>query len=372
MRSRKFIPIALLTALAAIGAAACGSKSKSSSTSGNAASLPQLTTNLTGAGATFPEPLYKLWAQDFQSITGGQVNYQGIGSGGGVAQFTAKTVDFGASDVAMTDAELAAAQKNGPADNIPTVFGSVTVAYNVKGIDKNLKLDGSTIADMFLGKIEKWNDPEIAKQNSGVSLPSTPISIVHRSDESGTTGLFTQFLTETSPAWKAGPGEGKTVKWPTGTGGKGNPGVAAGVKGTNGAVGYVELAYAVQSKMTTADVKNKDGSYVAPTLASTTAAGEGISVPADLRFSAINASGADAYPIASATFMLVYEDPCKAAGLSADKAKALKTWLTYAMNQGQQKAPSLQYAPLPSGLKDKAVAKIDALQCNGQDISLGS
>ena len=200
------------------------------------------------------------------------------------------------------------------------MFGAVTVSYNVKGVDKGLKLDGKTVADIFLGKITKWNDPAIAQGNPDAKLPSSDITVCHRSDESGTTKLFTTFLAAYSPEWKNGPGVDKTVKWPTGTGAKGNDGVAACVKQNDGSVGYVEQAYALANSFTFADLKNKAGNFVAPTLESTSAAGDGLKVPDDLRFSAIDAPGDQAYPIASGTFLLVYQDMCKA-GLSKEKAK---------------------------------------------------
>jgi phosphate transport system substrate-binding protein len=268
----------------------------------------------------------------------------------------------------MKPEEVTAAQKKGDPVHVPTVFGAVTVSYNVPGVEKGLKLDGATVADLFLGKIKKWNDPAIANLNSGAKLPGTNVTVCHRSDESGTTKLFTTFLADYSPAWKNGPGVDKTVKWPTGTGAKGNDGVAACVKQNQGAVGYVEEAYALQNGFSTADVKNKAGNFIAPTLASTSAAGDGLKVPADLRFDAINAPGAQAYPIASATFLLVYQDMCKA-GLSQGKAKLVKDWLNYALTGGQSVAPKLQYAPLPAPIKDQAMQKINGLQCNGSPLA---
>jgi phosphate transport system substrate-binding protein len=359
---RKLLALASCGVLA-IAVAACGNDSNNSTAASGGSAKSGGSIN--GAGATFPQPVYDEWGARVKDSQGLTVNYQGIGSGGGVAQFTAGTVDFGATDSAMTDDELAAAKKKGEPVHVPTVFGAVTVSYNVSGLKKGLKLDGATIADMFLGKIKKWNDPAIAKQNSGVSLPSQSITVCHRSDESGTTKLFTSFLAAYSPAWKSGPGVDKTVKWPTGTGAKGNDGVAACVKQNQNAVGYVEEAFALQNNFTTADVKNKSGQYIAPTLASTSAAGEGVKVPGDLRFSAIDSPGAKAYPIASATFLLVYQDMCKA-GKKQAQAKAVKTWLDYALGDGQKVAPQIQYAPLPAPLLSKAKAKVSALQCNGK------
>jgi phosphate transport system substrate-binding protein len=354
IKSRKWLVLAAFATLA-LGVAACGSSSSSSDKSGG---------TISGAGATFPQPVYDEWAARFKDSSGTTVNYNGIGSGGGVAQFTAGTVDFGATDSAMTDDELKAAEKKGDPVHVPTVFGAVTVSYNLPGVKTGLKLDGPTVADMFLGKVKKWNDPAIAKQNPGVKLPSTDIAVVHRSDESGTTKLFTTFLAAYSPEWKNGPGVDKTVKWPTGTGAKGNDGVAAAVKQTEGSVGYVEQAFALQNKFTTADVKNKSGAYIAPTLESTSAAGEGVKIPADLRFSAIDSPNPKAYPIASATFLLVYKDACKA-GKSKSVAQDTFDWLNYALGDGQKVAPDLQYAPLPSSILSQAKAKVDGLECNG-------
>jgi phosphate transport system substrate-binding protein len=368
VRSSKWLA-ALGAGALALGVGACGSSNNdNSSTSSGSGGTAKQGGSLNGAGATFPQPVYNEWAARFKQKTGTTVNYQGIGSGGGVAQFTAGTVDFGATDSALKDDELAAASKKSPALDIPTVFGAVTASYNVQGVDKGLKLDGKTLADIFLGKVKKWNDPAIAGQNSGVSLPGTDITICHRSDESGTTKLFTTFLAAYSPAWKNGPGVDKTVKWPTGTGAKGNDGVAACVKQNDGSIGYVEEAYALQNNFTYANLKNKAGNYVEPTLQSTSAAGDGLTVPADLRFSAIDSPGPQAYPIASATFLLVHEDPCKG-GLSAGKAKLLKSWLDYALGEGQQIAPEIQYAPLPAAILSKAKAKVAGLTCNGQPLS---
>jgi phosphate transport system substrate-binding protein len=324
--------------------------------------------SLNGAGATFPEPFYtQAFYQYNQKYPNISVNYQAIGSGGGIKQFTAGTVDFGASDAAMKDTEIAAAKKKGDPVHVPTVLGAVTVAYKVSGVNKGLKLDGATIADIFLGKITKWNDPKIAAANSGTKLPSTAIAVCHRSDSSGTTKNFTQFLAAYSKAWAGGPGVDKTVKWPTGTGAKGNDGVAGCVKQTDGAVGYVEQAYALQNNFTTAAVKNKAGNYVEPSLAATSAAAEGVTPPADLRFSTIDAPGPSAYPISAITFLLVYQDMCKA-GLDKTKAQLVQNWLNYGQTEGQKVAPEIQYAPLPDAIHTQAQAKVAGLVCNGQPL----
>ena len=364
MGMRKLLAFAVCSALV-LGAAACGSDDNKSS---GGSSSKKIGGSINGAGATFPQPVYDEWAARFKDKAGTTVNYQGIGSGGGVAQFTAGTVDFGASDSAMTDEEVAAAKKKGEPVHVPSVFGAVTVSYNVEGADKGLKLDGATVADIFLGKVKKWNDAAIAKQNSGAKLPDQDITVCHRSDESGTTKLFTTFLAAYSPEWKKGPGVDKTVKWPTGTGAKGNDGVAACVKQNDGAIGYVEQAYALANNFTFADVKNKAGNFVAPTLESTSAAGDGLTVPGDLRFSAINAPGDQAYPIASGTFLLVYKDMCKA-GLSEEKAKLVKGFLDYALSDGQGIAKELQYAALPEAIHTAAQKKVDGLTCNGSPIA---
>jgi phosphate transport system substrate-binding protein len=366
MRTNRLLPAVAAAAAVALGATACGSSTSSSGTSGSGHAA-QLSGTLNGAGATFPQPVYQEWAANFKDTHSTSVNYQGIGSGGGIAQFTAGTVDFGATDSAMTDEEEAAARKKGEPVHIPTVLGAVTASYNVPGIQKGLKLDGATLADIFLGKVRTWNDPAIAKPNAGVTLPTGAITVCHRSDESGTTKNFTAFLAAYSKAWASGPGSDKSVQWPVGTGAKGNDGVAACIKQNQGSIGYVEQAYALANQFTYASVKNEAGNFVAPTLAATAAAADGAKPPADLRFATIDAPGAQTYPIAAVTFLLAYRDVCKA-GADEAKARTLKTWLDYALGEGQPVAQQLQYAPLPDALKRKAQAKVDSLRCNGQAI----
>jgi phosphate transport system substrate-binding protein len=367
LKLQRMTAVAIACGTLATGIAACGSDDNTSS-SGGGGDAARKGGTINGAGATFPAPVYSEWAARFKEKQGTTVNYQAIGSGGGIAQFTAGTVDFGATDSPMKDEEITAAKKKGDPVHIPTVLGAVTVSYNVQGLDKGLKLDGATIADIFLGKVTKWNDKAIAANNSGVTLPSTDIAVCHRSDESGTTKNFTEFLAAYSKAWESGPGVDKSVKWPTGTGAKGNDGVAACVKQTDGAVGYVEQAYALQNEFTTAAVKNKEGEFVEPSLDATSAAGAAADPPEDLRFSTIDAAGPTTYPITAVTFLLVYQDPCKAGG---DKTKAglLKDWLNYAEGEGQSIARELQYAQLPDAIKAKAQAKVDGLQCNGAAIA---
>lgn len=354
----KHITSLLVIAAMATTLAACGTSAGTSKNGGT----------ISGAGATFPQPVYDQWSADLKDADGITVNYNPIGSGGGIAQFTTGTVDFGATDAAMNDQELSAAEKKGTPVHIPTVFGAVTVAYNLPGVKSGLKLDGATLADIFLGKITKWNDPAIAKTNSGVDLPDTRITVVHRSDESGTTKLFTTYLGDYSSEWKDKVGVDKTVKWPTGTGAAKNAGVAGGIKQTTGAIGYVELAYALQNNFTTAAIENADGKYVVPSLETTAAAGEGIKVPSDLRFDAINSPNPAAYPIASATFLLVYEDMCKA-GIKQQAATDTKAFLTLGLSSGQDTAKQLGYAPLPAQLLADAKAKVESLTCNGKPLT---
>lgn len=326
---------------------------------------------ITGAGSTFAAPLYGQLGTEYKAKTQTTLNYQAVGSGAGVAQFIANTVNFGATDVALTDAEVTQAQAVGNPLNIPTAFGAVTVSYNLPGVKSGLKLDGPTIADIYLGKITNWNDSAISKLNPGVKLPNLAISPVYRSDGSGTTADFTQFLTDVSPTWATQIGTNKTVEWPVGTGSSGNAGVAATVSQTKGSIGYVEQAYALQNHFTTAAVKDKAAQYVTPSLESTSLAGQNLpKLPSDLRFTAINSPTVGAYPIASATFIVVYQDTCKAKEVpNAATAQALKGWLNYLLGPGQSSMKQLQYAPLPSGLLTKAQAKVDSMTCNAKAIT---
>jgi phosphate transport system substrate-binding protein len=351
--------------LAAVAVGACGSSDSSSSGGGGGSS----SSTVNGAGSTFAAPIYQQFGSTLKE-QGVTVNYNPVGSGDGVAELTAGTVDFAGSDPPMEDSEVAAAKSKQGQDpvHVPVGLGAITVSYNLSGVKAGLKLDGTTIADIFLGKITKWNDPAITKLNAGIDLPDTDITVVHRSDESGTTKGFTGFLAASSPTWDKQVGADKTVKWPTGTGAKGNDGVAAAVKQTDGAVGYVEQAYALQNDFTFANVKNKSGAYVAPTLDSTTAAADGLKVPADLRFAISDPANPKAYPITSQTFLLVYKDPCKA-GASKSVAEGLKKFLTYSVGPGQDVLGKLQYAKLPSNIDAQAKKAVDGLTCNGSPIS---
>jgi phosphate transport system substrate-binding protein len=351
-------------AVLALGLAACGSSSKSSSSTTSSSSGSG---TISGAGSTFAAPVYEQWASSVSPLT---VNYQSVGSGAGITAIETKTVDFGASDPPLKPADEEAIAKNGsPAVQIPMFLGAITVSYNLPGVQSGLKLEAKTIADIYLGKIKAWNDQEIKALNPGVNLPSTAITVVHRSDSSGTTSGFTSFLAEVDPEFKSKVGEGKDVQWPTGTGAKGNAGVAGAVAQTVGAVGYVEQAYALTHKFTYASVKNKSGNFVAPTLASTSAAGEGVTVPANLGIKVINSPTASAYPIASQTFIIVNKDLCKA-GIPGGEAaaKGVVTFLNYGLGQGQSVLSQADYAALPTSILAKSKEAAAGLQCNGSTI----
>jgi phosphate transport system substrate-binding protein len=351
-------------ALLAITLAACG---KSSSTSSTSASTSSSSATISGAGSTFAAPVYQQWGSAISGLT---VNYQPVGSGAGITALEGKTVDFGASDPPLKPADFATLEKVGPVQQIPMFLGAITVSYNLPGVKSGLKLDGPTIASIFLGKIKTWNDPAIAGLNPGVTLPSTPITVIHRSDSSGTTSGFTGFLASVDPEWKSKVGEGKTVPWPTGTGAKGNAGVAGAVQQTTGAVGYVEQSYALEHKFTYASVKNKAGNYVEPTLASTSAAAEGVEVPANLGIKIKNPAAPTAYPITSQTFVVVYKDMCKAGVPGGESAaKGVVQFLEYGLGSGQSILSQADYAALPAAILTKSKEAVAALQCNGAPIS---
>jgi phosphate transport system substrate-binding protein len=294
------------------------------------------------------------------------VNFNAVGSGAGIAELQSATVDFAGSDPAMTPDEVKAGK--GPVAQFPIGFGAITVSYNLSGVKSGIKLDGKTLADIFLGKVKTWNDPEITALNPGMNLPSTAITVVHRSDSSGTTKAFTTYLSDYSPAWTAAAGQpDKIVKWATGTGAKGNSGVAAAVKQTAGAIGYVEQAYALQNGFTYASIKNSSGKFIAPTIAAASAAADGIKVPPDLTISTINSPSPAAYPITSQTFVVVYKDMCKA-GISQGAASGVKKFLDYGLGAGQAVEKQLFYAPLPDSLLSKAKAQLDTLTCNGSPL----
>jgi phosphate transport system substrate-binding protein len=310
---------------------------------------------INGAGATFPYPIYSKWFDEYAKVDPSvRFNYQSIGSGGGQKQILAQTVDFGASDGPMSDENLSKAP--GKILHIPTVAGAVVITYNLDG-NPALKLDGDTIANIFLGKIKNWNDPKIAASNPGAKLPDKEIVVVHRSDGSGTTFIFTDYLSKISGEWKEKAGNNTSVNWPTGIGGKGNEGVAGQVKQTPGALGYVELIYATQNKMPYAEVKNAAGEFMKPTLESITAALATANIPDDFRFSMTNAPGKDAYPIAGATWLLVYQQPKDAA-----KGKKLVEFLKWSLTDGEKMAKDLQYAPLPESVQQRVLTRIGEIK----------
>jgi phosphate transport system substrate-binding protein len=314
---------------------------------------------INGAGATFPFPLYSKWFAEYNKLHPDmKFNYQSIGSGGGVKQITEKTVDFGASDAPMSDEEL---KKAPGVVHIPTVLGAVAVVYN--GAPAGLKLTPEALADIFLGKITHWNDPKLQAIPGQPKLPDVAITVAHRSDGSGTTAVFTDYLAKVSPDWKTKVGQGKAVKWPVGLGGKGNEGVTGTVKSTPGAIGYVELAYANQNKLETAALKNADGEFVMPTIESTSHAAAGIEMPADFRVSITNSKGKHAYPISSFTYILVYKEQA-----DAGKGKAIGQFLWWAVHDGQNLAGPLDYAPLPKPVVEKVKLALKSITAAGKPV----
>jgi phosphate transport system substrate-binding protein len=314
-------------------------------------------TQVHGAGSSFIAPLFTKWISEFSKANPDmQINYQSVGSGAGIRQFSQKTVDFGATDAFMTDDQLKASAK---VLHVPVAMGAVVVTYNLPGLPKAIQIDGPTLADIFLGNIKVWNDPRIVKLNPGLALPSQPILVVHRSDGSGTTAIFTEYLSKVSPAWKDKVGSATAVKWPSGLGGKGNEGVAGLVKQTPGSVGYVELIYAKSNSLPFASVKNSTGAVVEPTLESVTAAASGAlkSMPEDFRGTITNVQGKAAYPISGLTWVLVWDQPG-----TEPKASGLNRFLQWALKDGQAFAAQLHYAPLPPSLAKKAIGKLQALE----------
>ena len=315
--------------------------------------LPALgQTTLNGAGATFPYPMYSKWFSEYHKLHPDiQMNYQSIGSGGGIRQVLANTVDFGASDGPMTDEQLS--QSKVKILHIPTVLGSVVPAYNVPGVTGEIKFTPQALAGIFLGKITSWNDPALTKDNASLNLPNQPIVVVHRSDGSGTTFIFTDYLSKVSPEWQNSVGKGTSVKWPLGLGNKGNEGVAGMIRQLPGSIGYVELIYAVQNKIPYGTVKNSSGSFVKASLESTTAAAASVkTMPADFRVSITNAPGKDAYPISSFTWLLI---PTQS---KDNKGKILADFLNWMVDSGQKMTGELTYAPLPQSVAEKVKAAV--------------
>jgi phosphate transport system substrate-binding protein len=377
---RKILGAAAIAAGVAIALtlAGCGSTgSTTSSTSPTAAAptgggIPKVSgaaTSLSAAGSTFAAPAYSVWTAAYASTQGTQVAYQSVGSGAGVQQISAGTIDFGDSDVPMTDAELAGA-KNGPILHVPLLIGAVVPAYKVAGIGSGLKFTGDVLGQIFAGKITSWDDPALKKLNPGVNLPSEPIAVAHRSDGSGTTGIWTDYLTKTSPTWVTALGgkttsAGKTVAWPVGIGGKGNEGVSGIVNQTEGALGYIELQYALAQNTTFGQVQNADKSaFVQPCIATITAASAKSTFPTDLRGDLTNEAGKDSYPITGTTYALVYEkqtDPAKAA--------AIVNFLSWVLTKGQDLNSSVNFAPLGGSLQKESIDQVKKIAINGAPVA---
>ncbi|MBL7685487.1 MAG: phosphate ABC transporter substrate-binding protein PstS [Deltaproteobacteria bacterium] len=349
--------ISLLLTFSSLLGFACSkpsNDSKSSSTSSSSV------VKINGAGATFPYPLYSKWFSEYNKINPNiQMNYQSIGSGGGIQQIKAKTVDFGASDAPLSAEE----EKSMPAPvvQIPATAGSVVISYNIAGIDKGLKLTGEVVGDIFVGAIKKWNDPKITELNTGINLPDLPIAVIHRSDGSGTTYIFTDYLSKVSPPFASQAGRGKSVNWPTGLGAKGNEGVAGQIKQTPGAIGYIEYAYAVQNKLAFAALKNKSGKFIEPSPAATTAAIQGMSqeLQKNIGTSITDSAGENTYPISGLTYLILYKTQ-----EDSTKGKTMLEFLNWAMTEGQKKAEALYYAPLPAEVLKMNEATLSSILVN--------
>ena len=366
-----------LVAILSLTLVACKSSSKSNSptatakaqTTGTPASAcppPGSATSLTGAGSTFDNPLFTKWNSEYKNKCNVEVNYQSIGSGGGIKAITDKTVDFGASDAILNaEQEAAALAAGGPILHIPMTMGGTAVVVKLSGIQQGqLKLTPDVLAKIFLGQIKKWNDAAITGVNSGVSLPSTDITVVHRSDGSGTTFLFTDYLSKVSTDWKSQVGSATSVNWPTGIGGQGNAGVAAQVSQITGAIGYVEVTYAIQNNMTWASLQNKSGAYVQPTLAAIRAAAVGVALPDDMKVLIDDSSNPDAYPISGFSWALVYKNQT-----DQSKAQTLANYLWWGVHDGQEFSEPLSYAKLPTAAVTKAEAQINSLSVYGQPVT---
>lgn len=324
-----------------------------------AAPLAAQSGELTGAGSSFAYPLYSKWAAEYQAKTGVKVNYQSIGSGGGIRQFSEMTVDFGGTDGPMSDEQIAKA-KGGDVLHIPTAMGAVAITYNLPGLQRPLRLDGAVLADVYRGVVTRWNDSRIAALNPGAKLPATDIVVVHRADGSGTTYAFTDYLTAVNPGWASGPGKGTDVKWPIGLGGKGSEGVTGQVKQVPGAIGYVELSYANQNHLPTALIRNARGEFIAPSPAAVTAAAAGAigTLPAntDYRISIVNAPGRGVYPISSLTWILMYKsqrDPVK--------GRQLLDFVTWGLGEGQRYETALDYAALPPAMAKQLLKRLGSV-----------
>jgi phosphate transport system substrate-binding protein len=370
-RSRFASLLAPLLILGACSAPPNGDATDRTASNPAAAAASTTRVDLTGAGATFPYPLYARWFNEYASLTNVRINYQSIGSGGGIRQVVARTVDFGATDVPMTDDELASAGM--PVLHSPTVIGAVAITYNLPGLARPLNLSPDVIADIFLGTITRWSDARITALNPKLTLPATDILVVHRADGSGTSYIFSDFLNSVSAAWAAGPGRGKDVRWPVGIGGKGNEGVAGQVKQMPGAIGYLEVVYARQNRLPVAHVRNAAGRFIAPMPFEIASAATAVleadrklytadaSGAPDLRVSLVNAPGAQSYPIASFTWMLVAPT-----AIGAQKSRQLAAFVRWALLENPDVASTLGYVPLPSEAAARIVDRLDATLAAGK------
>ncbi len=359
-----------ILATAAVLLIACGGKDgpsqQAASGPAQAPSAPAQASSgpsLTGAGSTFTNPIMLKWIPQYAAQTGVEVNYQAIGSGGGIRQFTEQTVDFGGTDAPMTNEQESKAPY--PVLHFPTVIGAVAITYNLPGFTSTIKFTPEVLADIFLGKITKWNDRRIAAINPGVKLPNMDMLVVHRSDGSGTTFIVTDYLSSVSTAWKNGPGKATAINWPVGLGGKGNPGVAGQVKQTPGAIGYVELAYATENHLPVAELRNQAGVFLKPSLEGATAAAAGVAqhLPSntDFRISIVNAPGRDAYPISSFTWLIVYQKM-----QDGTKGKALVDFVKWILTAGQKDAAPLEYAPLPDNMVQLELKQLQSVTYPGK------
>lgn len=359
----KIISVTFLSILIMAAFMGCTGKSNPSNAD-NAGEMKAMTYSINGAGATFPAPLYTIMFDQYAKITGNKVNYQAVGSGGGIQQLTAKTVDFGASDAPMKKSEVEAA--GAEVIHIPTCIGAIVLSYNLPGITAQLKFDGNTIAGIFLGRITKWNDPKIATLNPGVKLPALPIAVIHRSDSSGTSFNFTTYLAKVSPVWSSTIGASKSPAWPVGIGGQGNPGVAANIKQVPGALGYIEIAYARQNKMPVAIVKNKSGNFIDPNSLESIGLSADVNFPADAKVDIVDSDAPKGYPISATTWLLLYKDQTYTGNVAKSRAVVEMMW--WIIHEGQGLNETVDYAKLPSAAVKVAENLLKSVEYDGKSL----
>ena len=360
---RSGLRLAILAATVSVALVSCGGGGSTSAADSTAASGSS-DNMLTGAGSSFDNPLFSKQFSEYDKANNQKINYQSVGSGAGISQLTAKTVEFGASDAPMNGKQDSALTS--PVVHIPVTEGAVVLSYNLPEVKDTLKLTPTVVADIFLGKITKWNDPKIAAENKGIKLPATTVTIAHRSDGSGTSNIFTTYLSKVSEEWSTKVGKGSSVNWPAGLGGKGNEGVAGLVKQTPGAIGYIELAYAVQNNMAYAKVQNKAGNFITPSIASVTAAAN-IQIPADAKVSLTNTDAADGYPISSFSWVIIYKEQ-KYGDRTLDRATRLVKLLAWMIHDGQQYASALTYAPLSPAAVSAGDAVLKSVTYDGKPV----